>query len=143
MACTSCPTAPSRCCAWSPPPCWLCTLAKVQLWLHRVRPLQATRAASGHQPASSESKQRGTRLGHMDAALLHPFHDLDLAETRLNGYCSALGPDQQTEKCWQVTYALRLPALETQPLCLLPTPSAPSLPSSLHARACSACSLVS
>lgn len=32
---------------------------------------------------------------------LHPFHDLDLAESELSNYCSTLAPDAETEKCWQ------------------------------------------
>lgn len=48
-----------------------------------------------------------TRLEHMDMVTLHPFHDLDLAESELSNYCSTLAPDAETEKCWQARQGQR------------------------------------
>lgn len=51
-----------------------------------------------------------TRLEHMDTVRLHPrtldtakFAELDLAECELCSHCAGMDPDDEPERCWQVT----------------------------------------
>ncbi|KAL4853728.1 hypothetical protein ACK3TF_005330 [Chlorella vulgaris] len=71
----------------------------------RLAPLSRARRAQHHRVAASgPERQPGTsssRLEHMDSVLLHPYHDLNMAENELLAYCSQLGPDEEPEKCWQ------------------------------------------
>ncbi|KAL4452649.1 hypothetical protein ABPG75_008311 [Micractinium tetrahymenae] len=78
-------------------------------WLQVPAPPPPRASAPGGGPSAAssgggdapQSTRFSTRLEHMDMVTLHPFHDLDLAESELNSYCSSLAPDAETEKCWQ------------------------------------------
>ena len=56
---------------------------------------------------SSPAAQYSTRLEHMDTLVLHRepstrrWEDLDQAERELTAFCTMLGPEDETEKCWQ------------------------------------------
>ena len=75
----------------------------------------AVRPAAAH--ASTEGAANNavparfsTRLEHMDTVRLHPrtldtakFAELDLAERELCSHCAGMDPDDEPERCWQVT----------------------------------------
>lgn len=54
----------------------------------------------------------------MDMVTLHSFHDLDLAESELNSYCSSLPPDVETEKCWQASAGMVVGCICRQHVCI-------------------------